>query len=343
MGRKYTDVGEAGVNEIAAIYGLSSARAGDIAGHGIPPRQACSLATPLFTVQVAPDDKGRLLQLVAVIQELTDEDPLLEYDWIQEKQQLHIKITGRIQMEILRVLLAERYGMAVTMSKPSVIYRETPIKTAEGFVDYTMPKPCWAIIRFLVEPLPRGAGYQFESIVPKQQILERYQTHIQTELPNSLKQGLHAWEVTDLKVTLIGGEHHLVHTHPLDFFVATPMAIMDALANAGTKLLEPILQATLSANEAFLGKTINLLITRRSTFDTPAISHGNFIMKALIPVSESLDMPTDFASITSGGGSFAARFSHFADCPEGIGHENERRGINPLDKAKWILHTRKAL
>ena len=112
----------------------------------------------------------------------------------------------------------ERYDLRAKFSPPSVIYKETPSAVGEGFDAYLMPKPCWAILKFLIEPLPRGSGLVYESKTSPSRLMYRYQNHVETAVPEALTQGMYGWEVTDLKVTLIDGEHHHVHTHPLDFF-----------------------------------------------------------------------------------------------------------------------------
>ena len=75
-----------------------------------------------------------------------------------EKREIHLRTTGRVQLEVLEVFLRERYRLAAHFAEPSILYKETPVRTARGFDSYTMPKPCWAEIEFLIEPLPRGTA-----------------------------------------------------------------------------------------------------------------------------------------------------------------------------------------
>ena len=98
----------------------------------------------------------------SVLRQLEDEDPLLQCSWNQEKREVWARLTGRLQVEVLEALLRERWGVDASFSEPSVIYKETPAGVGEGFESYTWPKPCWAEVRFLVEPLPRGSGFQYE-------------------------------------------------------------------------------------------------------------------------------------------------------------------------------------
>ena len=206
-----------------------------------------------------------------------------------------------------------------------------------------MPKPCWAVIEFAIEPLPRGSGFQFASVVPNDQIFYRYQNHIREELPRALKQGLYNWEVTDLKITLCGGEHHTVHTHPLDFYLATPLALMDGLRNTGSTLLEPMQWMRIAAPEECAGKIIGDMISMRGEYDAPVIADGRFHLEAKVPVATSMDYVIRLASISSGQGVLSTRFGGYQECPLELGAVARRRGVNPLDRDKWILTFRSAM
>lgn len=341
-GTKTIDAGEIRSGEIGAVYGLSQIKTGDILG-SLPVHRCCRLAVPLLKVQAFSASEEELPVLVEALQELSEEDPLLDLEWIRESRELHLSITGMIQLEILTELIRERYHLTVSFSAPTVIYKETPAGTAEGLEVYTMPKPCWAVVRLLVEPLPRGSGIRYESAIKEKQLPYRYQNHVETSLFRSLKQGPLGWEVTDAKFTLIGGEHHHVHTHPLDFFVATPVAVLQALTNSGTTLLEPLMKVTVSAGEEFLGGLIRDVLNMRGTFDTPIMQRGQFTLEAILPVATSLDYPIAFRSMTSGKGTYASAFYGYQECPLELGKTAPRRGVNPLDRPKWILHARNAM
>ena len=341
-GQKAMDIGEIHSGEIGAVYGLSQIKTGDVIGD-IPLHRACRLAVPLLMVQAFPKTEEEFPALRAALQELSEEDPLLDLEWVKESRELHLRITGMIQLEILAELIEERYHLSLDFSPPTVIYMETPAAAAEGIEIYTMPKPCWAVVKLLVEPLPRGSGIQYESIIKEKQLPYRYQNHVETSLYRSLKQGPLGWEVTDAKFTLIGGEHHHVHTHPLDFFVATPVAVQQTLVNSGTVLLEPMIKVTLSAEEELLGRVIRDILNMRGTFDTPLIRQGQFTLETILPLATSLEYPIAFRSLTSGKGTYASEFCGYQECPLELGKTASRRGVNPLDRAKWILYARNAL
>lgn len=343
MGRKQADIPAAKAGDIAVLFGLSEVRAGDILGRGKPPRAESALAVPLLTVKAEPEKPEELMALVSALTALSDEDPMLHFLWIREKKEIQLRIVGKIQLEILGELLVERYNLRANFSAPSVIYKETPTTAGEGFDAYLMPKPCWAILKFWIEPLPRGSGLVYESKTSPSCLMYRYQNHVETAVPEALTQGLHGWEVTDLKVTLIDGEHHHVHTHPLDFFLCTPLAIMDGLRNCGTTLLEPILKVKMTFDPVLSGRVIGLVQNARGVLLDQTVRGDRQTMTAEIPVAESLELPVEFAKLTSGRGNMATAFSHYAPCPPGFMAERERIGTNPLDRAKYILERRNAL
>ncbi|MEK3719424.1 translation factor GTPase family protein [Paenibacillus sp. FSL H8-0034] len=342
-GQKTIDTGILQAGDIASVYGWSRARIGDIIGSpkGVPGEQR--LAVPLLTVQVHWRNEAEYPAVVAAMQELADEDPLLDLQWLQDERELHLKVMGRIQMEIITHLLISRFGLVVTLGEPSVIYKETPVHAGEGFMAYTMPKPCWAILRFRIEPGARGSGLRYSSIVRNEHLLERYQNEVARRVPIALEQGLRGWEVTDLIITLIEGEHHVWHTHPLDFVIATPMGIMDGLANTGTKLLEPMLRFRLSTPEEYGGKLMNELVLMRGQFDTPVLRNGRMDIEGILPVATSLDFPSRLGSLTKGRGTLSVFFAGYQDCPPEVEVERQRRGVNPLDQSKYILAVRNAL
>ena len=341
-GAKREDSGILHAGDIGAIYGLSGAKTGDIIGEWMG-RKQYSMATPLFSVKISAAPE-RITELRKAVAELSDEDPLLDYEWVSEKKELLLRIMGPIQIEILEYLLMENYGLPVTFSPPSVIYKETPMRKGVGMEAYTMPKPCWAVVALEAEPLPQGSGFVYETEnIREEKLFTRYRNHIKESVKETLRQGLYGWEVTDLRIRLLDGEHHLMHTHPMDFFLATPIGVMKALLNAKTTLLEPVMNMKITADEALSGKIIGEIISMRGEFDNPLIQKGKVMIEAKIPVSTSLDFPIWLSSVTAGRGVLRASFSGYQKCALELGAETPRRGINPLDREAWILHMRGAL
>lgn len=342
-GSRFVDVGSVGAGDIAALCGLTRARVFDTIGE-YKMNSGYRLANPYLTVRVSPEDPAQLTALLSAVKELCDEDPLIDYKWEPSEREINISITGDIQREIIGVLLKERYGLSASFSPPSVIYRETPARSGEGFEAYTMPKPCWAVVRLGIEPLPRGSGVIYDGgKVPNNKLFYKYQSHIKSSVYSSIEQGNYGWELTDIKITLLDGEHHTIHTHPLDFFVATPMALMDGIRNTGTLLLEPMLDARITVPENLMGHVISDITVMRGEFDSPVIKNGRCTIECRLPVSTTLDYPVRLAALSSGRAVYSTRFGGYRECPLELGAVAKRRGINPLDRSKWILYARGAI
>jgi len=342
-GTKLADCGKFSGGDIAVLYGLSSAKVGDIVGEICAKRHTPPLkTTPLFHVLVT-DGNPNPTPLLTAVRELAEEDPLLACEWEPDERELTVSIMGEVQIEVLRYLLAARYGIQAAFSPPSVIYKETVCRAGTGYERYTMPKPCWAGIELSFEPLAAGSGVIFESTVQKSQIPQRYQNHIEAALPDAMKQGLYGWEVTDVKVTLSGGGWHHIHTHPLDFFLATPLAFINGMVNCGSQLLEPFMWLDIDAPEEVSGKLLGEIVNMRGDVGRSVSVGGRTAIEACVPLAESMDFPARVSSLSSGKARFASRFDGYRPCPLELGKTAKRRGVDPLDRAKWILHRRGAL
>lgn len=343
LGAKEKDTGILRAGEVGAVYGLAGTASGDIIGDPsyVPP--LAEIAAPVLRVRITPAEPQQYPALLAALAELAAEDPLLDVIWEKGSRELLVRVTGLIQIEILQTLLTERFGLEAAIGEPMVIYKERPRKRARGYVEYTMPKPCWAVMDFEIEPLSLGAGVVFESIVPNDKIYTRYQAQVRQTIPEALRQGPKGWEVTDIRIRLVGGEHHTVHTHPLDFMLATPMGIMDGLVASGTELLEPMQKFRLTFPEEASGRLIGEVIAMRGVFDSPVVRKGNFMMEGLLPLASSMDFPLRIASLTGGRGTLSTANAGYAPCPPGEGFEVPYRGVSPLDRAKYILYKRGAL
>ena len=329
--------------EIAWIQGLQSAEPGDYLGH-LPHDHFVEEKSPaLLTIQVIPKNIGDLHPLIEALNILNNENPDLNFRFLKEEQELHLNIRGEVQKEILQSILFTRFNIAVDFTNPTVICKETPTVASEGYVRYWMPKPCWAIMRFRIEPGARGSGVQYFSEVGVNDIKKQYQNDVEKAIPFALKQGILGWEVDDIKITLIEGEDHVAHTKSNDFTIATPMGIMDGLLKSKPTLLEPILDFKIIAPEEFLGSIISELLRLRAEFGNPEIENATCKIKGEIPLATSLGFPIKLSAMTGGKGKLITRFSSYKPCDVSLGQTREYKGISPLDTAKYILKARKAL
>jgi len=341
---KFEDIGTVEAGDLAGICGLKSAGIGDWLGvtdAEIP--AGVKLRTPLIIVQVKAVNNKDYPALAAAMQELSAEDPALEFEWLREESELQVKIMGWIQMEVLERILADRFGIEAKLENPTVIYKETPSLTGEGFVRYWMPKPCWAIMKFRIESGERGSGVVYQSLVPVNNMQQKYQNEVERTIAAALKQGIKGWEVTDIRISLIEGEDHPMHSRPGDFVIATPMGIMDGLVNTGTTLLEPMVRYKIEAPEDLLGIIAGDITNMRGLFDSPEIHNERFVLTGELPLATSLDYPVKLSSRSGGKARISTNFAGYRECTDEQGVIRPYKGISPLDTAKYILKARGAM
>ena len=340
------DIDEMRAGMVGVVYGLTELRIGEPLGkaESLPRKvRPGSFKTPLITAEVIPGDPEDMHRVRQACEELSASDPLLSARYSKLTGKMNLHVMGKVQLEVLEETLRTTYGLKVSFGDPAVIYRETIREGAVGFVAYTMPKPCWAVLEFSIEPAPRGSGVTYSSVVPGRDIMPRYQHQVEQAIPRALSQGRLGWPVTDVRITLTGGNHHLIHTHPLDFIVATPMGIQDGLRRGGSVLLEPILEIRFILPNDCVGRVLSDVTQMRGEVTDTAAEEEVTLLTALVPVAESMDYPTAFASLTGGRGSMSVSLHGSRECPIELGKTAPRRGVDPLDTAKYILAARNAL
>ncbi|MBT3208401.1 MAG: TetM/TetW/TetO/TetS family tetracycline resistance ribosomal protection protein [Bacteroidetes bacterium] len=339
----YKDISIGFAGDVLALTGLNDAKLGDTLGKKSNFQKEVKLNSPLLTVQVKAINENDYAKLAEALRILDAEDPALQFEWLKEDKELNLQIMGWIQIEVLERVLENRFNVKAKFEDPTVIYKESPKNNAVGFARYWMPKPCWAIIKLQIEPGEPNSGLVYESKLSVDDVHRKYQNEVERTIPQALKQGPKGWEVTDLKITLIEGEDHEVHSRPGDFIVATPMAIMNGLINSGTKFLEPYIWFKITAPEGLLGAISSDIIQMRGSFESPDINDGKFSFEGFVPVATSMDFPIRLSSRSGGKAKIKTRFHSYKECSDEHGVHREYKGISPLDEAKYILKARRAL
>ena len=343
VGKRYEDAGVLNAGDIGFICGMPDVQIGDVLGDAGPVPGNYELGEPLLSVRAIPKDASDHGRLAQALQLLSSEDPHLNFTWFDEERELHVKIMGAIQTEILTELLDTRFGVQARFDDPTVLYKETPASTGYGIERYTMPKPCWAIVKYRLEPGERGSGVCYSSEVSVDHIKAKYQSEIESSIPGALKQGIKGWEVTDLKITLVEGSDHVLHSRPGNFKLATNIAVLKGLTETDTILLEPILSFRIEAPESFVGKITSEIVNARGTVEPAQTEHGQVVASGRIPLSTSMDFPIRLNSMTAGTAKYAFHYGGYEPCPQGEGASREYKGISPLDRSKYILKMRGAI
>jgi ribosomal protection tetracycline resistance protein len=195
----------------------------------------------------------------------------------------------------------------------------------------------------MIEPGERGSGVMYTSTIGVNDVKQKYQNEVERTIPLALDQGIKGWEVTDIRITLVEGEDHEMHSRPGDFVVATPMGIMQGLDTIGTTLLEPLISFKITAPESLLGAIASDITQMRGNFESPEMTEGRFHMCGILPVSTSMDYPVKLSSRSGGKAKISTKFYGYQPCTDEQGVIRPFKGISPLDTAKYILKARKAL
>ena len=335
-------VAELSAGEIGMMTTSEILPVGDVLGEQEFPEEFKALSESVLSVQAVAEDDKDYQKLGEALEILNIEDPQLEFAWFKEEGEFHLKILGPIQTEVLKESLEERFGIVANFMSPQVIYKETPSKSAQGYVRYWMPKPCWAIMTFQIEPGDLGSGVVFKSDVRTNDISVKYQNEVKRAIPWSLKQGMHGWEVTDLEITLIEGTEHNVHSNPGDFLLATPMGVMRGLELAGTDLLEPMYAFEIKAHQDFLGPVSSDLNQMMAQLNAPEFKDEFFTMTGKVSVEKAMNYGIKFNASTSGKGRLKFTIDGYQKTETTDEKVREFKGVSPLDESQWILHKRGA-
>lgn len=339
---KIEQVGQMTAGEIGMMTTSELVLAGDVLGEEKFADQFQSIGQAVLTVQVEAEEEKEYQKLGEALEILNIEDPQLAFQWYKEEREFHLKILGPIQTEVLKDSLLRRFGIAANFLPPKVIYKETPKRSAEGFVRYWMPKPCWAIMTFAVAPAPPGSGIRFSSQVRTSDISTKYQNEVKRAIPWALRQGIKGWEVTDLEITLLEGSEHTMHSNPGDFLLATPMGILRAIEQADTDLLEPMYAFQIKAPQEFLGPISSDLSQMNAHINAPTFDGDFFTMKGRVAVEKAMNYGIQFSATTSGKGRLKLTLDGYDKTSTSEEKIRPYKGVSPLDEAQWILHNRGA-
>ena len=232
---KFTAPEEVAAGQLTAVTGLSETYAGQ--SLGAEPAGQPYVLEPVMTYRVNLPGSADPAQVLPKLRQLEEEEPQLRLLW--ENGQIHVQMMGRVQQEVFRSLVQQRFALDVTLSDQRIFYKETIENTVEG-VGHFEPLRHYAEVHLLLEPLPAGSGLVFDTVCPTDVLDVNYQRLILTHLEEKVHRGvLVGGPITDMKITLLVGKAHLKHTEGGDFRQATYRAVRQGLMQAKSVLLEP--------------------------------------------------------------------------------------------------------
>ena len=309
-GDKFTAPEEITAGQVAAVTGLSETYAGQALGaetYSLPP-----VLEPVMTYRVNLPKGSDPAAVLPKLRQLEEEDPQLHLLW--ENGQIHVQIMGKVQLEIFRSLVQQRFGLDITLDDRRIFYKETIENTVEG-VGHFEPLRHYAETHLLLEPLPQGSGLLFDTVCPLDVLDVNYQRLILTHLEEKVHRGvLTGAPITDMKITLLVGKAHLKHTEGGDFRQATYRAVRQGLMQAKSVLLEPWYDFALTMPTEQIGRAITDIRAMGGEFDAPESNGTLSALKGLVPASEVRDYAETVAAYTQGRGRLQLSLHGYAPC-----------------------------
>ena len=311
-GEKFAAAEEVAAGQICAVTGLSETYAGQ--GLGQQASADAPLLEPVMTYRLQLPTPCDPLTALPKLRQLEEEDPQLHLIWDDRLKQIHLQLMGKVQIEILRSVIGERFGLEVTLDDPRIYYKETIAAPVEG-VGHFEPLRHYAEAHILLEPLPRGSGLVFDTLCSPDVLDMQYQKLIISHLGEKQHKGvLVGAPITDMKLTLLVGKAHLKHTEGGDFRQATYRAVRQGLMQAESVLLEPWYRFTLTVPTAQIGRAITDIRAMSGSFDGPDADGENSTITGLVPASEIGDYATQVAAYTQGTGQLQLTLDGYAPC-----------------------------
>ena len=295
---------------ICAVQGLTATWGGQ--GLGEREEAVRPVLEPVMRYRMAlpPDCDSRVL--LPQLRQLEEEDPQLRFT--ARDGELHVSLMGRVQAEILRSLVAQRFGVEVELDRGRVLYKETIDAPVEGVGHYE-PLRHYAEVHLLLEPLPQGSGLVLATRCPEDDLDRSWQRLIMTHLQEKTHLGvLTGSPVTDMKITLMSGRAHIKHTEGGDFRQATYRAVRQGLMQARSRLLEPYYAFRLEVPPEQLGRAISDVRLRSGSFDAPEEAGDMTLLRGRVPVTEFDDYAQEVASYTGGRGRLSLEPAGYGPC-----------------------------
>jgi len=234
--------------------------------------------------------------------------------WDDHLKQIHVQIMGKIQLEILKSLIQQRFNLEIQFLDRRIYYKETILNSVEG-VGHFEPLRHYAEVHLLLEPLPLGSGLHFDTVCSTDVLDIGYQRLILGHLSEKMHRGvLTGAPITDMKITLLVGKAHLKHTEGGDFRQATYRAVRQGLMQAKSVLLEPWYDFVLTMPTEQIGRAITDIRAMGGEFDAPESGGAISTLKGLVPASEVKDYAETLAAYTQGRGRLQLTLHGYAPC-----------------------------
>ncbi|MGN1024112.1 MAG: NYN domain-containing protein [Lachnospiraceae bacterium] len=311
-GEKYTSVTSAQAGEIVCVTGLSRAQAGD--GLGFEENRREELLSPIETRAVIPPKGVDRFTLLQALRGLEEEEPMLHVAPDEKTGDICVQIMGQIQTEILQHLLEENYGIRATFGPGRIVYKETIRRPVEG-VGHFEPLRHYAEVHVLLSPGEPGSGVVIENGCLPNMLDSNWQNLILQNLAQKTHKGvLTGSDLTDVKITLLGGKASKKHTEGGDFRKAALRAVRQGLMCAENILLEPVLSFHLELPKENLGRALNDLSQMSAKLSPASFSGDTAVLEGKVPASTLGSYAAEAAGYTGGRAKLSVSLSGYEPC-----------------------------
>ena len=311
-GTRFSPISQVEAGMLCAAPGLPEARPGDVIGAGGGRNRFHT--EPMLAATVCFDRSIPTNKVLSALRTLEDEDPALSISVNEATGGIDLRVMGRIQLEVIRQLMQDRFAIDVDFGPMRVLYMETVAAPAVGVGHYE-PLRHYAEVQLRLVPGPRGSGVRFESLCHVDELALNWQRLIETHVYEKVHRGvLTGAPLTDVVVQLLHGRAHLKHTEGGDFRQSTYRAIRNALMYARSVLLEPVCRFTLRAPADSYGKVMGDLARMHADTEAPQADGERFTVTGEATVAEFSLYNDAFLAATHGRGQLQYRLDHYAPC-----------------------------
>lgn len=332
-GEKYEMVPEAEEGMICAVTGLNYTYPGE--GLGAESDSKAPSLEPVLSYKIELPQGCDVHKMLGNLRVLEEEDPMLKIVWNEELGEIHAKLMGAVQIEILKSLIKDRFGVEVEFDTGNIVYKETIQNTVEG-VGHFEPLRHYAEVHLKMEPGERGSGIVIGTDCSEDMLDKNWQRLILTHLLEKEHRGVLTGSViTDMRITLTAGRAHLKHTEGGDFRQATYRAVRQGLMQAESLLLEPYYDFRLEVPSGMIGRALTDVQRMNGEAGTPQTEGEMTSIEGYAPVASMRDYQMEVNSYTRGQGHLTCTFRGYEPCQnaeeiiEKIGYDPERDIENP--------------
>ena len=332
-GSKYTVVQEAAAGTVCALTGLVSTFCGQ--GLGTEQGDVVPVTEPVMTYRVGLPEGCDVHQMYDKLCQLEEEEPQLHLVWKEQVGEIHAQLMGEVQIEVLRNLIAERFGTDVFFEEGSIVYKETIIDRVEG-VGHFEPLRHYAEVHLILEPGDPGSGLQTDTACSEDELDRNWQRLVLTHLEEREHPGvLTGAPITDMRIILAAGRAHKKHTEGGDFRQATYRAVRQGLCKAQSVLLEPVYAFRLELPLELIGRGMTDMQGRAGKFEAPETEGEYAVLKGTVPVSKMAGYQAQVRAYSGGKGRLYLELKGYAPCHNteeviaAIGYEAEHDVENP--------------